>query len=87
MKILLHITNPRHCTFFAAKLVIPPGQSRMSLNHPIPVRNLEKPVNGRSNFMRLRSSNKIYACSLAMFAKKILMAAIAPQPLLNNKLH
>ena len=26
-----------------AKLIIPPGQSRMLLNHPIPVRNLEKP--------------------------------------------
>jgi hypothetical protein len=55
---------------FSAKLVIPPGQSRMLLNHPIPVRNLEKPVNGRSSFMRLRSSNKLYAASLAMFAKK-----------------
>ncbi|BAY76259.1 hypothetical protein NIES25_27080 [Nostoc linckia NIES-25] len=55
---------------FPAQLVIPPGQSRMLLNHPIPVRNLEKPVNGRSSFMRLRSSDSIYAASLAMFAKK-----------------
>ncbi|MBG1245529.1 DUF3370 domain-containing protein [Nostoc sp. NZL] len=55
---------------FPAKLIIPPGQSRMLLNHPIPVRNLEKPVNGRSSFMRLRSNNQVYAASLAMFAKK-----------------
>jgi Protein of unknown function (DUF3370) len=55
---------------FPAKLIIPPGQSRMLLNHPIPVRNLEKPVNGRSSFMRLRSSDRVYAASLAMFAKK-----------------
>ncbi|MDZ8079790.1 MAG: DUF3370 domain-containing protein [Nostoc sp. DcaGUA01] len=55
---------------FPAQLVIPPGQSRMLLNHPIPVRNLEKPVNGRSSFMRLRSSDRVYAASLAMFAKK-----------------
>ncbi|MEH2193124.1 MAG: DUF3370 domain-containing protein [Nostoc sp.] len=55
---------------FPAKLIIPPGQSRMLLNHPIPVRNLEKPVNGRSSFMRLRSSDLVYAASLAMFAKK-----------------
>ncbi|MBE9205568.1 DUF3370 domain-containing protein [Nostoc sp. LEGE 06077] len=55
---------------FPAKLIIPPGGSRMLLNHPIPVRNLAKPVNGRSSFMRLRSSNKVYAASLAMFAKK-----------------
>ncbi|MBD2452220.1 DUF3370 domain-containing protein [Nostoc sp. FACHB-152] len=55
---------------FPAKLVIPPGGSRMLLNHPIPVRNLEKPVNGRSSFLRLRSSGKVYAASMAMFAKK-----------------
>ncbi len=55
---------------FPAKLVIPPGQSRLLLNHPIPVKNLEKPVNGRSSFMRLRSSDRVYAASLAMFAKK-----------------
>ncbi|MDZ7996234.1 MAG: DUF3370 domain-containing protein [Nostoc sp. EfeVER01] len=55
---------------FPAKLIIPPGQSRMLLNHPIPVRNLEKPVNGRSSFMRLHSSDQVYGASLAMFAKK-----------------
>jgi Protein of unknown function (DUF3370) len=55
---------------FPAKLVIPPGGNRMLLNHPIPVRNLAKPVNGRSSFMRLQSSSKIYAASMAMFAKK-----------------
>ncbi|MBE9198315.1 MULTISPECIES: DUF3370 domain-containing protein [unclassified Nodularia (in: cyanobacteria)] len=55
---------------FPAKLVIPAGTSRMLLNHPIPVRHLEKPVNGRSSFMRLRSSGEIYAASLATFAKK-----------------
>ncbi|WP_413199693.1 DUF3370 domain-containing protein [Nostoc piscinale] len=55
---------------FPARLVIPPGGSRMLLNHPIPVRNLAKPVNGRSSFLRLQSSGKVYAASLAMFAKK-----------------
>jgi hypothetical protein len=55
---------------FPAKLVIAPGKSQMLLNHPIPVRNLEKPVNGRSSFMRLRSSDRVYVASLAMFAKK-----------------
>lgn len=55
---------------FPTKITIPPGQSRMLMNHPIPVRNLEKPVNGRSTFMRLQSSGKVYAASLAMFAKK-----------------
>ncbi|MBE9008152.1 DUF3370 domain-containing protein [Fortiea sp. LEGE XX443] len=55
---------------FPGKLVIPPGGRRMLLNHPIPVRNLERPVNGRSSFLRLRSNGKIYAASMAMFAKK-----------------
>lgn len=55
---------------FPARIVIPAGGSQMLLNHPIPVRNLEKPVNGRSSFFRLNSSGKIYAASLAMFAKK-----------------
>jgi Protein of unknown function (DUF3370) len=55
---------------FPVKLVIAPGKSQMLLNHPIPVRNLEKPVNGRSSFMRLRSSDRVYVASLAMFAKK-----------------
>jgi Protein of unknown function (DUF3370) len=41
----------------------------MLLNHPIPVKNLEKPVNGRSTFMRLKSSDKIYVASMAMFAR------------------
>jgi hypothetical protein len=55
---------------FPAKLVIPPRQSRLLLNHPIPVRNLAKPVNGRSTLMRLQSNGKVYVASLAMFAKK-----------------
>jgi hypothetical protein len=55
---------------FPAKLVIPPGQSRMLLNHPTPVRNLQKPINGRSALIRLNSSGKVYAASLTMFAKK-----------------
>lgn len=55
---------------FSAQLTIPPGQSRMLMNAPIPVQNLEKPVNGRSTLMRLRSSGRVYAASLGMFAKK-----------------
>ncbi|MFE1745252.1 DUF3370 domain-containing protein [Coleofasciculus sp. H7-2] len=55
---------------FPAQLVIPPGQSRLLMNHPIPVRNLEKPINGRSTLVRLQSNGKVYAASLAMYAKK-----------------
>lgn len=55
---------------FPAKLIIPPGQSRMLINLPMPVREFEKKQNGRSILMRLRSNEKVYAASLAMFAKQ-----------------
>ena len=38
---------------FPPQLVIPAGESRMLMNHPIPVRGLERPINGRSSFLRL----------------------------------
>lgn len=55
---------------FPDKLILPPGESKMLLNHPIPVRDLERPVNGRSTFMELKTSGKIYLASMAMYAKK-----------------
>lgn len=46
-------------------LAIPPGQSRMLLNLPIPA----SPANGRTVWMRLLSTGKLYAASLARFAR------------------
>ncbi|MGV0025690.1 DUF3370 domain-containing protein [Phormidesmis priestleyi] len=54
---------------FSPQLVIPPGESRMILNVPIPVKPLTPPLNGRSTLMRLRSTGKVYIASLGMFAK------------------
>ncbi len=51
------------------QVIIPPGESRMLLNLPIPVRPLTPPLNGRSTLLRLRSTGVVYAASLAMFAK------------------
>ncbi len=53
---------------FPAQLTIPPGESRLLLNAPIPVKTLQPPVNGRSTLMRLNSSGPVYAASLALFA-------------------
>ncbi len=53
---------------FPSKLVIPPKQSQLLLNLPIPVRTLEPPLNGRSTLMRLQSNGTVYAASLARFA-------------------
>lgn len=55
---------------FSAQIEIPPGENKMLMNLPIPVRDLEKPINGRSTFIRLNSSGKVYVASLAMYAKK-----------------
>lgn len=54
---------------FPSLIIIPPRQSRMLVNLPMPVRDVEKKQNGRSILMRVRSSGKVYAASLAMFAK------------------
>jgi hypothetical protein len=56
-------------SIFPAQLVIPPGQSRMIVNLPIPVKSLTPPLNGRSTLMHLRSTGPVYMASLGMFAK------------------
>ncbi|WP_045053712.1 DUF3370 domain-containing protein [Aliterella atlantica] len=53
---------------FPQKLILAPGESKMLLNAPIPVRDLAKAVNGRSTLMQLNSNGKVYIASLAMFA-------------------
>ncbi|MEW5858875.1 MAG: DUF3370 domain-containing protein [Cyanobacteriota bacterium] len=55
---------------FPPQLTIPPGESRMLLNHPIPVKTLTPPLNGRSTLMRLRSNGKVYMASLAMYERQ-----------------
>ena len=52
------------------RLVIPPRQSRMLMNLPIPVRTLKPPLNGRSTLARLYSNGAVYMANLAMFAKQ-----------------
>ncbi|BDI18059.1 hypothetical protein ANSO36C_38610 [Nostoc cf. commune SO-36] len=54
---------------FPAQIEIPPKQSRMLLNLPIPVQGLTPPLNGRSTLIRLQSNGTVYAASLAMFAQ------------------
>lgn len=55
---------------FPPQIIIPPGESRMLMNAPIPVNGLTPPLNGRSTLMRLWSNDTVYAASLAMFAPK-----------------
>lgn len=51
---------------FPPQLEIPPGEYRLLMNLPIPVAELEPPLNGRSTLMRLRSNGRVYAASLAL---------------------
>lgn len=67
-RVMSDILRGRHQSDFPYQLVIPPKQSQMLLNLPIPVRTLEPPINGRSTLMRLRSDGPVYAASLARYA-------------------
>ena len=63
------ILRGRRESDFGPGLIIPPGKSQLLMNHPIPVRGLVPPLNGRSTLMRLRSDGIVYVASLAMFAR------------------
>lgn len=51
-----------------AVMVVPPRQSWMLMNLPIPAGNVAPSSNGRSTLLRLRSNGPVYIASLAMFA-------------------
>ncbi len=67
-RVMTDILRGQRQAIFPGQIEIPPGQSRMLLNLPIPVQGLTPPLNGRSTLMRLHSSGTVYAASLAMFA-------------------
>lgn len=67
-RVMSDILRGKRQSDFPPQLIIPPGKSQLLMNHPIPVRELKPPLNGRSTLMRLRSSGNVYLASLAMFA-------------------
>ncbi len=68
-RVMSDVLRGRRQNIFPAQIEIPPGQSQMLLNLPIPVKGLTPPLNGRSTLMRLQSDGTVYAASMAMFAK------------------
>ena len=52
------ILRGRRQSGFEPGLIIPPGKSELLMNHPIPVRGLVPPLNGRSTLMRLHSDGR-----------------------------
>lgn len=69
-RVMADILRGQRQDTFPPQIIIPPGESRMLLNLPIPVNGLTPPLNGRSTFMRLWSHDTVYVASLAMFAPK-----------------
>ncbi|PSB17796.1 hypothetical protein C7B76_09255 [filamentous cyanobacterium CCP2] len=53
---------------FPPQIEIPPGEFQLLMNLPIPVADLDPPLNGRSTLMRLSSNGTVYAASLALYA-------------------
>ncbi len=68
-RVMNDVLRGRRQSDFPAQILIPPRQSEMLLNLPIPVQSLEPPINGRSTLMRLRSNGLVYVASLAMYAR------------------
>lgn len=67
-RVMSDLLRQKRSHLFPDRLSIPPGESRMLLNLPIPVREFQPPINGRSTYIRLQSDGKVYAASLATFA-------------------
>lgn len=67
-RVMSDILRGRHQDIIPQQLVIPAASSKMLISLPIPVKDLEPPLNGRSTYMRLYSDGVVYAASLAMFA-------------------
>jgi Protein of unknown function (DUF3370) len=53
---------------FPAQMTIPAGGSKLLMNLPIPVVGLTPPINGRSSYLRLFSSEPVHLASMALFA-------------------
>ena len=66
---MLDILRGRRQDIFPAQIVIPPKQSRMLMNIPIPVKELDPPLNGRSGLSRLRSNGQVYVATLSLYAR------------------
>jgi hypothetical protein len=74
------LRGQRHAEF-PAQLTVAAGGYQLLMNHPIPVRGLPKPINGRSTFMRLKSTGAIYIADLAMYAPQTVDGAERPPTL------
>ena len=53
---------------FSPVITVAPGESELLMNQPIPIRELDQPINGRSTLVKLESNGPVYLASLAQFS-------------------
>ncbi|MBR8830484.1 MAG: hypothetical protein N5P05_000042 [Chroococcopsis gigantea SAG 12.99] len=53
---------------FPPSITLAGGETGLLMNLPIPVKDLTPPLNGRSTYLRLNSSDKVYVASLSLYA-------------------
>ena len=63
------VLRSRRQASWPSTLTIPANGYQLLLNAPIPVKEYDPPINGRSTLARLRSNGPVYMASLAMFGK------------------
>ena len=64
-RVMGDLIQGRRQALLPAQLVIAPGASALLMNAPIPVAELEPPLNGRSTLVELDSDGPVYLASLA----------------------
>lgn len=64
-RVMGDILQGRRQDIFPPVVEILPGESQLLLNQPIPVRELDPPINGRSTLVQLESDGPVYVASLA----------------------
>ena len=69
-RVMSDILRGRRQPPFPAQIVVPGGSYQMLMNLPIPVVGLDPALNGRSTFIRLRSTGPVYAASLALLGQQ-----------------
>lgn len=81
-RVMNEILRGQRQSGWPSQIILPPGQSRMLMNLPIPVKGLTPPINGRSTLARLYTTGPVYVASLAQFAPKTARGEERPPTLL-----
>lgn len=67
-RVMGDILQGKRQEIFPNQITIAPGESKILVNLPIPVKDLTPPLNGRSTYLKLFSDGLVYVASLAKYA-------------------